>query len=697
MNFFEQQDHARRQTRKLIILFSLAVLAIVIVVDAALALAWVSSKASGSGAVNFSDAHRTLSIGFFVWSSLLTLLVIAGGTLFEMARLKDGGDTVAQMVGGRLVLPSSTDFHERRLLNIVEEMALASGIACPRVYILDAEDAINAFAAGYHQNAAVVAVTHGTLHRLTRDELQGVIGHEFSHILNGDMRLNIKLIGLLFGIQMLALIGRGMIDLRYFGGVSIGNNRGNRRSSNEGVFLFIGIVLFVVGYIGIFFGRLIKAAVSRQREFLADASAVQFTRNPEGIGGALRKIGGLTRSNQCGSRIENTHAEEFSHLFLGAARPQLLSGLFATHPPLEERLKRLYGRSVTFLDAGEVSNTPQKNVEAFGQTANINQFGTIDYVAPSGDLSASSASSPAMVRAAALPGVQGAIASGLSDIAFGHHANNINNANYANGQPGGALSIPKALADAARVPQSACALVFALLLDDTQSDGYAAQCSLLDQWDVQLAAQSKQLFEAMKNCDLSMRMPLLDIAAPALKFLSQQERLDLLSKVEQLIAADQKITQAEFVIQAVLDRRLAAKAGRNVQIRYTKLAQLKPQVNLLINLMAQLTTDKKQISAALQTVVKTLPELDWLESEQFEVRLADTKIINGLDFFAVRHALRQLNQLTPLAKPHLVRLLLAVAGSTPVPEAADLLRAICAAIDSPMPAEIAQTYSLAEA
>lgn len=680
MNFFEQQDHARRQTKKLIILFSLAVLAIVLVVDAALALAWMSSKTSGSGASNFSEIHRSLSTSFFVWSSLLTLLVIVGGTLFEMARLKDGGDTVAQMVGGRLVSPSSTDLHERRLLNIVEEMALASGIACPRVYILDNESAINAFAAGYHQNEAVVAVTHGTLHRLTRDELQGVIGHEFSHILNGDMRLNIKLIGLLFGIQMLALIGRGMIDLRYFGGVSIGNNRNNRRSSNEGVFLFIGIVLFVVGYIGIFFGRLIKAAVSRQREFLADASAVQFTRNPDGIGGALRKIGGLTRSNQCGSRIDNTHAEEFSHLFLGAARPQLLSGWFATHPPLEERLKRVYGRSMTFLDAEEVSDVSQNNLEAFAQSAHINQFGTIDYVAPSDDFSPSSAPSPLGVA-------QGVIASGLSGIAFGQHAN---------GQASGALAIRKTLADAARVPHSACALVYALLLDDLQSDGFAAQCALLEKWDVTLAAQSRQLFDVLKTCDLSIRMPLLDIAAPALKLLSAQERLTLLSRIEQLIAADQKVTQAEFVIQAVLDRRLAPNAGRNVPIRYTKLAQLKPQVNLLIKLMAQFAFDKKQMGVALQATVKTLPELNWLADGKFEEELLNANKLIGLDFFAVRHALRQLSQLTPLAKPQLIRLLLAVAGNAPVPEAVDLLKAICAAIDSPLPEGIGQTYALAD-
>lgn len=683
MNFFEHQDHARRQTRTLVILFCLAVLAIVIIVDTVLALAWVSSKPDYANALGVFDTLRTLPASFFFWSSLLTLLVIGGGTLFEMARLKDGGDTVAQMVGGRLVSPASSDFHERRLLNIVEEMALAAGIACPRVYILDAEQAINAFAAGYHQNEAVVAVTRGTLHRLTREELQGVVAHEFSHILNGDMRLNIKLIGLLFGIQMLALIGRGMIDLRFFGRGDFGDQRNSRRSSNEAVFLLVGVVLFVVGYIGIFFGRLIKAAVSRQREFLADASAVQFTRNPAGIGGALRKIGGLTRSNRCGSRINHPQAEAFSHLFLGAARPQLLSGLFATHPPLEERLQRLYGRSMSFLDAGEITEQAAADrTDAAVPIAGLQADGTMEYVVPTDDFSVSTTGVPASTATSKIG------TSSLTEIGFGQHAGH---------HTAGLQQIPAQLLDAAHDPQGARALVCALLLDDTQSTAYNAQLDLLNKWSSQLAAQSQHLFSIIKNDHLTLRMPLLDLASPALKSLAPQERLDLMIQVEQLIAADQKITQTEFVMQAVLDRRLATHAGRNVPVRYTKLSQLQTQVNLLIQLMAQLAFDQRQIRAALQSVVTALPEVDWLDLNQFDVGSTIMKSMVNPDFFAVRLALRQLNQLAPLAKPQLIRLLLAVAGRAPTPEAVDMLRAICAAIDSPAPEQFGQAYSVAAA
>ncbi|WP_395822594.1 M48 family metallopeptidase [Collimonas sp.] len=334
MTFFEQQHQARQQTRKLVFLFGLAVLAIVVAVNLAMALLWT---------FKFDPHHgimRNYPKGFFETNTLITLLLIGGGTLIQTLNLRDGGDAVAQMAGGRLVSPASADMQERRLLSVVEEMALAAGIACPKVYLLEQEDAINAFAADYNPNEAVVAVTRGALNRLTRDELQGVVGHEFSHILNGDMRLNVHLIGVLFGIQMIAGFGQQLMNFgSSFWDVGARNNR-DKGPPWQLVLIVSGLVLFVIGYIGIFFGRLIKSAVSRQREFLADASAVQFTRNPDGIGGALRKISGLTDRNKIGSQINHASAEQLSQLFLGSARRNLLDGWFATHPPLTERLRR---------------------------------------------------------------------------------------------------------------------------------------------------------------------------------------------------------------------------------------------------------------------------------------------------------------------------------------------------------------------
>jgi len=214
MTFFEQQHQARQETRKLVFLFALAVIAIVLAVNLAMALLW-NFKFGGH-----HEVLRSYPKGFFAINTLITLALIGGGTLIQTFNLRDGGDAVALMAGGRLIAPASGDLQERRLLNVVEEMALASGIACPKVYLLEHEDAINAFAAGYNQNEAVVAVTRGTLNRLTRDELQGVVGHEFSHILNGDMRLNVHLIGVLFGIQMIAGFGQQLMNIGRFSGSS---------------------------------------------------------------------------------------------------------------------------------------------------------------------------------------------------------------------------------------------------------------------------------------------------------------------------------------------------------------------------------------------------------------------------------------------------------------------------------------------
>ena len=692
MDFFEQQDQAHRQSRKLLFLFFLAVLAIVIAVNASLAVVWLWA----TGGFRAGVAH-TYPHGFFLINTGVVLLFITGGTLFEIFRLRDGGDVVAQMAGGRLVMPASADFHERRLLNIVEEMALASGIACPRVYIMDREEAINAFAAGYHQNEAVVAVTRGTLARLTRDELQGVVGHEFSHILNGDMRMNIKLIGILFGIQMIAGFGQ---ELMYWSS-QFGSSRGrnDKGPSIQLVMFVVGAILFVVGYVGIFFGRLIKSAVSRQREFLADASSVQFTRNPDGIGGALRKIGGLTRVNDCGSRIDNPRAEQLSHMFLGAARPNLLDGLFATHPPLEERLQRVYGRQVGFLDADEIiepvapEDMPPPGMYGFGArnvlaaqqaraakgaVAEVTGFGHHAMTADQPDVSMPAATLPSSV--AVIDGVTADITA--ANVAAGaiHRGKTITPLNAS-------------LIQAAREPQSACALVYALLLDRSQSEPYVLQTNLLKQQAATLSALAESLLSDIDRMQSRARLPLLDLAMPALRQLSAGEKAQLLSLAHQLIAADQRMTQTEFVLQTVLERRLGMNAGRAVPVRYSSVAELKQQTCLLLSLVAHNHQDQAATSVAFERAALLLPDL--------ALGAADLQAIDSVDFFDVRTALEKLNQLAPLAKPFLIKALLSAAARAPDvhidEDSADLLRGICAAIDAPLPAPLTAMYATAHA
>lgn len=664
MNFFEHQAQAHRESKKLLFLFTLAVIAIVLAVNGTLALLWIWMKGQ------YGTGIYTYPRGFFFTNTAVTLLFIGGGMLFEMSRLKDGGDAVARMAGGRLVQPDSRDLQERRLLNIVEEMALAAGMACPRVYVMDEEDAINAFAAGYHQNEAVVAVTRGTLTRLSRDELQGVIAHEFSHILNGDMRMNIKLIGVLFGIQMLAGFGQHMMEWgARFGG---GRSRDEKGPSIQLVLFVFGAALFVIGYIGIFFGRLIKSAVSRQREFLADASAVQFTRNPDGIGGALRKIGGLTRSNQCGSRIKNSNAEQLSHMFLGAARPNLLSGLFATHPPLQQRLQRLYGRNVELLDANELP--PEVAIDA--------QSAMMGFASGAGASSAQSSTSTVTLSPL---GFHPEFGYQAADVTKPANANNVSTVAPVAKPTDTAVNIPSEVVQAARDPKAASALVYALLLDRKDPTSFQSQLSILRQAVPQQCALVSLLHEAVEKMAVSMRLPVLDLAMPALKLLDADQRQQLLGISARLIAADQKVSQAEFVLQTVLQRRLSPLAGRDVGVKYQGLIQLQKETALLISLMATTEYVADLAPQAFMKAVNSMPELG-LQATQFSRR-------DQVDFFEVKQALDKFQQLAPLAKPFLIRLMLKASDLKLSADGADLLRSVCAALDAPVPDIVSASYA----
>ncbi len=316
MDFFDRQARAHRRTRWLLVYFVLAVLGIIATLH--VLAAWAFGRP-------FTDLHLLGMIAGGV------LVVVLAGSLYRIAELAQGGRVVAEMLGGRPLGPQPASLQEQQLRNVVEEMALASGVPVPDVYVLDDEAAINAFAAGNTPGDAVVAVTRGTLESLNREQLQGVVAHEFSHILNGDMRLNLRLMGALNGILLLAILGRILFEwgLRLGGGA-----RSDRDGNKSAVPIFaMGAALWLVGSIGVFFARLIKAAVSRQREFLADASAVQFTRNPDGIAGALWKI------DRAGSRLQSARAEEASHLFFGNGLRESFVGWFATHPPIAERIR----------------------------------------------------------------------------------------------------------------------------------------------------------------------------------------------------------------------------------------------------------------------------------------------------------------------------------------------------------------------
>ena len=342
MDFFEQQDVARRKTGRLVVLMVLAVAAIVVLVYLVIAAALVvrvgftgiDPMATG-GLAAYLSAADWWNPQLFVLVAGVTVLVVAAGAFFKTAALRAGGRVVAESLGGRLIDPGTSDPTLRRVLNVVQEMAIASGTTVPPVYLLDRESGINAFAAGFTPADAVIGLTRGCADLLSRDQLQGVMAHEFSHILNGDMRISLRLIGIIHGILIIGLLGGILLRSAFYSGAGR-----HRRSGKQGggvlVLAAVGAALAIIGYVGVFFGQLIKASLSRQREFLADAAAVQFTRLPGGIAGALKKIGGYTFH----SKLVAANAEEASHLYFGDGLSHWF-GLLATHPPLPDRIRRI--------------------------------------------------------------------------------------------------------------------------------------------------------------------------------------------------------------------------------------------------------------------------------------------------------------------------------------------------------------------
>lgn len=559
MDFFEHQDLARKKTARLIGLFVAAVIGVVAAVYVAVVvfvLAIGAYRGPRSGGAELDWKRVFLDWRLLATVAPVTLAVIAGGTFYRVASLARGGQVVALGLGGRQILPETTDLQERKLLNVVEEMAIASGLPVPPVYVLDEEKGINAFAAGHSPSDAVIGVTRGCMELLSRDELQGVIAHEFSHILNGDMRLNLRLMGAIFGITSIGLIGYGI--LRLAGDILRGGGAGySRRRSGRGrggaphivlALLLLGLALMGIGYIGTLFGHLIRAAVSRQREFLADASAVQFTRNPDGIAGALKKIGGYVWR----ARVNHPQASEAAHMFFGQAIERGLASLFATHPPLVERIRRIDpsfdGRFPQVQPAGaavtrgmEAALQPQASLPLDGVG-----LGVITLSPTPAGAGGSRAAERAVDLSAALAVI------GQPTPEHVTYARQL------------LENIPQRLRAAAREPWEAQALIFAMLLS-RQESMRRRQMALLDRRaESALVLCVRQLADLSDQLDEAARLPLIDLALPALAQLSLAQYRAFQDLLEALIRADERIDLFEWVLQKVLHRHLA---GRFVQLR----------------------------------------------------------------------------------------------------------------------------------
>ena len=626
MNFFEAQERARKSSRALVWWFILSVIGVILVMYL---LVTVFSPFIQS---NPQDIYQTTDTAplvwwdpeMFAWVSAIVGGVIMTGSWVKLAQLSAGGKVVAQSLGGRVVEPTTTDLPERRLLNVVEEMAIASGVPVPGVWIMDEEQGINAFAAGTDPTNAVIGVTRGTLERLTRSELQGVVAHEFSHILNGDMKLNMRLMGWIFGLVMLSMLGRIMVEsLRFM--------RGSRDSKGNGAVLAIvvaGLLVWLVGSIGVLFARMLQAAISRQREYLADASAVQFTRDSEGIAGALKKIGGYSEHGT----IRSPKAMEARHMFFAGSS---LNSLMATHPPLDKRIRAIDPRW-----NGEM-------LEGMADPVRLEEFsGTMGF---SGTLeqTASRSSVDSLGESVRLDSHVGAVI--REDL-----------------RAGKVTAFSK---------QEAKTLLLGLMVA-ADRDGRGTAKRILEEngLDAETVAQVIAWSVDLEAYDSSKKLALVDLSLSWLRKMSQSEAQDFVKTSQALIEADGQVNLFEFLLQKVIERHVMIGLGLKPVpgMHHRRIQDLERELADLLGVFAALAGG----GTAIEMAAAEYREHTGRELPRSTAGLAE-----------VSDALVEMDAATPLVKQQILRLCgLVVTDDRFVAEQEmELLRATAEAIGAPIP------------
>ncbi|MDP4548676.1 M48 family metallopeptidase [Marinobacter sp. MDS2] len=653
--FFQRQAHARRNTTLLVVLFLTAV----VLITLAVCLVGYLVTRSESSPLPF---HHWLLSSHGITTAAAVVVLIGIGSLVRWADLAGGGSRVAKMVGARLIDPDTRDPDERKLRNIVEEMAIASGVSVPELYVMDGETSINAFVAGYSPGEAVMVVTKGALSQLDRDELQGVVGHEFSHILNGDMRLNVRLIAILAGILMIGQIGQFLLRVGFYSSATRSRNSDNRAQFAMGV---LGLVLMIIGYVGVFFGRLIQAAVSRQREMLADASSVQFTRNPEGIGGALFKIGMTS-----GYLDTTSHASDMNHMCFGESARMKFSSLLASHPPVNERinaiqpglLARLRSRlRDTEPSAKLQTNTPQPETVRFADLAN-------------------QVTGPAR-------GTPGARLSPLRS-SFNETAP----------QPASQLSsrvgtvTPKSEAFAADLLQQlpatfrnllytragAIQLCYGLLTYHLPANERERCLALLPEHT--LLGEQRDILTKLNPTLIALgeaaRFPILELAMPALRKLDSDERRLLLNNVRKLVAADKRLSLFELALNTFLSRHLAPNAEQAVPVRHRNYRSVRADIECVVGLFARAGSPSEQDAAKLyqEAIAGFFSQPNQPPTPSVSIK-------------ELQAALASLSRLSPLLKPGIIDACghcILHDGKVEVREY-ELMRLVADQLDCPMP------------
>ncbi len=642
MNFFESQDRVRKNTFQLVFLFALAVITLIIMTNLLfmVVFGYINSEQMQSGGIFLQQMDwKTFAI-----VSAGVIVVVLMGSLYKIMALSAGGKVVAEALGGQLIPQNTDDLKQRKLLNVVEEMAIASGTPAPPVYLLADEPGINAFAAGFTPRDAVIGVTQGCVDHLSRDQLQGVIAHEFSHIFNGDMRLNIRLMGVLNGIVIIGMAGYYLLYSTSF------SRRGRSSDKGAGGILALAVGLMVLGFSGPFFGNLIKAAVSRQREYLADASAVQFTRNPDGIAGALKRIGGL----EFGSKVKTPGANEVSHAFFAQGVSGFLHLLSTPHPPLTKRILRIDPHWNGEFDSSDKTDLPrdEKDIgkkETMTREELANKVTTI------------------------------AVGAAMADVA--NVIDQIGNPkpetiNYARSLIAGLSMVIK---EAAREPYGARAVIYSMVLDPEEKVRGIQLARLQKYADPDVFVLTHKLLSEMGGLDIKYRLPIIDIAIPALKQLSLDQYQVFRDNLVTLIEMNSRVKLLEWSLQKILFNHLDGQFFKlaHTKTRYSHAGQLKKEIELILSVMSYAGhKDQNEIEAAFIAATKNL-----------ECGRLQLVARNEISFSDLDRSLQKLEKLKPLAKPQLLKACVAsVTYDQKISSVeVELLRAFSDVLGCPMP------------
>ena len=652
MNFFEHQDLARKKSFFLGLLFTLALF---LIASSTSVIAYLILHNAGLTALPFTNwvTSRDCVSVFGI-----TLIIIAGGSFYQLLNLTKGGEAVAKMARGRKVDMNSSEPNEQVFINVVEEMSIASGTPMPSLYIMDHEQSINAFVAGYEPTECVLVITQGTLTALTRNELQGVIGHEYSHILNGDMRINVRLIAILAGILLFGQIGQFLLRSSTNRSRFSRSSSYSNKSNNKGValILFIGLAMIIIGYIGLFCGRVIKAAISRQREFLADAASVQFTRNPEGIASALYKIANTNN----GSHLASTyHAEDINHLCFSESVKMSLSGLLASHPPLPDRISAI---DKSFLVRFRARKNVQSNktqqqansTEQYSSTMGLLEPNTIQSSFSGNNASTSNPSGPFKLPV-------GEVSPDHLDYAVSLLA-----------------SIPTATRAFSHDPEKAKTLLLYLMINETASEHHADVIN-------QLSAEGKALITAgaapnikslIQGITKAQRMPMIEMAIAAIKRQDQDQKQRFIKDLVTIANADSKLTFVEFSLITLIKQQLSPLHGKKIKSKYHSYKNVTQEIALIIKLFSTASSQnkalrKKRFGHAMQSFSKAIEWENTLKGNAENIS----------------HALNKLRYISPLLKqPFLEACAECVMADQVVnTREYELLRLVATVIDCPMP------------